>query len=181
MPRQTIARASLSLSAVYRPGVGKLHQSCRSRRSRSPEKWGEDGPVVREYSPLPDTSASCRVQQKYQVTAPRATKKYGRRAEYLHITGRMACRPDALRGRRSLRDVYTPSVGAPFGRDQYSYRPTGGPRRSRYTCYEVTAARVGRTFRRKKYSSYPSLLCRLPFADRPDNPALCSSHASCWR
>ncbi len=30
----------------------------------------------------------------------------------------MACRPDLLRGGRSLRDLYTPSVGAPVGRDQ---------------------------------------------------------------
>src|ERR1700679_3671882 len=30
----------------------------------------------------------------------------------------MSCRTSALRGRRSLRDRYTPSVGAPVGRDR---------------------------------------------------------------
>jgi hypothetical protein len=46
----------------------------------------------------------------------------------------MACRPGPLRGARSLRDGYTPSVGAPVGRDQeFSRRPSGGPWRSRYT------------------------------------------------
>jgi hypothetical protein len=29
----------------------------------------------------------------------------------------MSCRTGALRGQRSLRDVYTPSVGAPVGRE----------------------------------------------------------------
>jgi hypothetical protein len=44
----------------------------------------------------------------------------------------------ALRGRRSLRDLYTPSVGAPVGRDEDFFLA----RRSRYTCHEVTAPRV---------------------------------------
>src|ERR1700754_2702290 len=57
----------------------------------------------------------------------------------------MACRPGLLRGGRSLRDLYTPSVGAPVGRDgESSRRPSGGPGRSRYTRHEVAAARVGR-------------------------------------
>ena len=57
----------------------------------------------------------------------------------------MACRPGPLRVGRSLRDLYTPSVGAPVGRDEESSRrPSGGPGRSRYTRHEVAAARVGR-------------------------------------
>ena len=44
------------------------------------------------------------------------------------LTIRLVKRPFALRGRRSLRDLYTPSVGAPVGRDQRSFcRPSGAP------------------------------------------------------
>jgi len=40
-------------------------------------------------------------------------------------SGQMA--GDALRGRRSLRDAYTPSAGPPDGWDQDRLRPSGGP------------------------------------------------------
>jgi hypothetical protein len=38
----------------------------------------------------------------------------------------MACRPGPLLVERSLRDLYTPSGGAPDGRDQSLCRPSGG-------------------------------------------------------
>src|ERR1700722_9859071 len=70
----------------------------------------------------------------------------------------MACRPGLLRGGRSLRDLYTPSAGAPVGRDgESSRRPSGGPGRSRYTPHEVGAPRVaGRAAAQSLSSPKPS-------------------------
>jgi hypothetical protein len=36
---------------------------------------------------------------------------------YILFERLLACQPGTLRGWRSLRDLYTPSVGAPVGRD----------------------------------------------------------------
>jgi hypothetical protein len=64
----------------------------------------------------------------------------------------MACRPSALRGQRSLRDMYTgfaqvlPLVGTKIDRDQRERHPKG------YTSHEVTAARAGRFLRKKNIS-----------------------------
>ena len=56
----------------------------------------------------------------------------------------MACRPGPLRVGRSLRDLWTPfGVGLPLvAYTNVCAEPKGGPRRSRYTCHEVTAARA---------------------------------------
>jgi hypothetical protein len=63
----------------------------------------------------------------------------------LYFCEAMSCRTDALRGRRSLRDLYTPSVGAPVGREG-RLTPTNGrtARSSKKACERPRSAQEAR-------------------------------------
>jgi hypothetical protein len=80
----------------------------------------------------------------------------------------MACRPDALRGRRSLRDSYTGfAVGHPDGRDEDFYRDQRERHPKEYTRHEVTAPRVA-----GPRGSAPSLQKNMSIQNMSIRPAL---------
>src|SRR5580698_6047217 len=87
----------------------------------------------------------------------------------------MACRPDPLRGERSLREGYTPfGPRLPLVATRKSHRrPTGGPGQSRYTSHEVTAARAGRLIKSAEHP--PAGLYSQKPPSTPDTPAAAHS------
>jgi hypothetical protein len=85
----------------------------------------------------------------------------------------MAFRPGLLRAVRSLRDLCTPSVGAPVGRDEIL--PTiGRPGEARYTPFEV-----GFIMEIMPFPIKVCAICSEEFELKPDKPGFANRCPEC--